>query len=144
MSKVLITKSKLDDLAGAVSAKSGVALPLTIAQMQTAVEGIVQPTGTKTITANGTGIDVAQYASVDVAVPSGQPSLQTKTKSYTPSETAQSETVQADTGYDGLSAVSVSVGAISSTYVGSGIDRRSSSDLTASGATVTIGHSVCN
>ena len=29
------------------------------------------PTGTKSITANGTGIDVAQYASVDVAVPTG-------------------------------------------------------------------------
>ena len=32
--------------------------------------------------------------------PAGPPSLQTKTKSYTPSETAQSETVTADTGYD--------------------------------------------
>lgn len=41
MSKVLITRSKLDDLATAVSNKSGVALPLTIAQMQTAVEGIL-------------------------------------------------------------------------------------------------------
>ena len=40
MSKVLITRSKLDNLATAVSAKSGASLPLTIAQMQTAVEGI--------------------------------------------------------------------------------------------------------
>lgn len=95
------------------------------------------PSGTKQITANGTGIDVTQYAEVDVAVPSSQPNLQTKTKSYTPSETAQSETVSADAGYDGLDEVSVSVGAISSTYVGSGITRRDSSDLTASGATVT-------
>lgn len=31
----------------------------------------IVPTGTKSITANGTGIDVAQYASVDVAVPTG-------------------------------------------------------------------------
>lgn len=31
----------------------------------------VRPTGTKSITANGTGIDVTQYASVDVAVPTG-------------------------------------------------------------------------
>ena len=66
------------------------------------------------------------------------PTLQTKTKSYTPSETAQSETVAADVGYDGLQEVSVSVGAISSTYVGSGITRCSSSDLTASGATVSV------
>ena len=101
------------------------------------VRAFVRPQGTKSITANGTGIDVSAYASVDVAVPSGTPSLQNKTKSYTPSETAQSETVTADSGYDGLGQVSVSVGAISSTYVGSGITRRSSSDLTASGATVT-------
>ena len=62
------------------------------------------------------------------------PVLQTKSVAYTPSETAQSETVTADSGYDGLDEVDVSVAAVSSTYVGSGITRRSS---TASGATVT-------
>ena len=111
MSKVLITRSKLDDLAVAVSAKSGATLPLTIAQMQIAVEGI-QPGGT--------------------------PTLQTKSVSYTPSESQQTATVTADSGYDGLDEVNVTVGAVSSTYVGSGITRRSSSDLTASGATVSV------
>lgn len=68
----------------------------------------------------------------------GTPTLQTKTRTYTPTESQQTETVTADSGYDGLDTVSVSVGAISSTYVGTGITRRSSSDLTASGATVTV------
>ena len=88
---------------------------------------------TLTATTNGTYTDNQNrfYSSVTVNVPSSSPSLQTK--SVTPTE--QTQTVTPDTGYDGLS--SVSVGAISTTYVGSGITRRSSSDLTASGATVT-------
>lgn len=68
----------------------------------------------------------------------GEPTLQSKSVSYTPSETTQSATVTADNGYDGLSSVAVSVGAIPSNYVGSGITQRSSSDLSASGATVTV------
>lgn len=93
--------------------------------------------GTKTLLTEG------KYCEDDITVeytrPSAPtPSYQSKTKSYTPSETAQSETVTADSGYDALSQVSVSVGAVSSTYVGTGITRRSSTDLTASGATVTV------
>lgn len=89
------------------------------------------PSDYKQITANGSSIDVTYCSEIDVAVPSSTPTLQSKTA--TPTE--QQQTITPDTGYDGLS--SVSVGAISSTYVGSGITRRSSSDLTASGATVT-------
>ena len=73
-----------------------------------------------------------------MAVPSGSPNLQTKAKSYTPSESAQTETITADAGYDGLQEVDVSVDAISSTYVGTGVTRRDSTDLSASGATVSV------
>lgn len=60
---------------------------------------------------------------------SAEPVLQTK--SVTPTETAQ--TVTADSGYDGLA--EVDVGAISSTYVGSGIVRRDSEDIWVSTST---------
>lgn len=93
----------------------------------------VEISGTKSITANGTGIDVTEYAAVDVAVPSSAPTLET-IEHVQPSESSQ--TITPDSGYDALS--SVQIDAISSTYVGSGITRRSSTDLTASGATVTV------
>ena len=59
--------------------------------------------------------------------------INNQNKSVSPTESEQS--VSYDSGYTGLG--TVTVGAISSTYVGSGISRKSSSNLTASGATVT-------
>ena len=58
--------------------------------------------GTKSITTNGTGIDVTNYASVDVAVPS--PSLQAKTNI---NPTTSSQTITPDSGYGGLSSVQI-------------------------------------
>ena len=90
----------------------------------------VIPTGTLQISGNGT-YDVMSYASAEVNMAS---SINNQNKTVTPSESQQ--TISADSGYSGLGTVTVN--AISSTYVGSGITRRSSSDLTASGATVTV------
>ena len=83
-----------------------------------------------------TGADGEQVAGA--YVPPSAPTLETVTKSYTPTESQQTETITPGSGYDGIAEVDVTVGAISSSYVGSGITRRSSTDLTASGATVTV------
>ena len=143
MSKVLITRSKLDGLATTIAAKSGATLPLTIAQMDAAVEGIETGVDTSSDTVDAahlldgyTAHDSSGDAITGEYVPAS-PTLQTVTKSYTPSETQQTDTITPSTGYDGIGEVDVTVGAISSSYVGSGITRRTSTDLTASGATVT-------
>ena len=73
----------------------------------------IVPQGTKAITDNGAGIDVTNYASVDVFV---SPSLESTTKTYTPTESIQTETISPSTGYDGLSSVGITVNAIPSTY----------------------------
>lgn len=98
-----------------------------------------RPSGTVNITENGV-VDVTAYSSaiVNISGGGGTPILQTKSKTYTPTESQQTESVAADSGYDGLDTVNITVEAVSSSYVGTGITRRSSSDLTASGATVSV------
>ena len=93
----------------------------------------IRPQGTKSISANGTEIDVTGYASVNVNVPTGS-TINNQNKSVTPSESEQS--ITADSGYTGLG--TVTIGAISSTYVGSGITRRSSTNISVNGANVTV------
>lgn len=88
--------------------------------------GII-PTGTKNISNNGIH-DVTEFAYANVQV---TPILQEKSASV--SET--SHDVEPDNGYDGLSVVHVD--AIAPSYIGSGVARKSSSDLTVSGATIT-------
>ncbi len=84
--KVAITKSLLDDLAASISAKTGETLPLTIAEMTDAVKDITLPSGSVSISTNGSH-NVAAYETVVVAVPAPAPSLQTKTN-ISPSESS--------------------------------------------------------
>ena len=67
----------------------------------------------------------------------GGANLETKSVSYTPSELELSQTLLPSPGYDGFDEVDVTVQAIPSDYVGSAVPRKTSSDLSASGATVT-------
>lgn len=89
--------------------------------------------GTKNISSNGNNIDVTNYALVNVNVSGGGGSATIESLSVTPSESEQTFNSSSVDGYK-----PVTVGAISSTYIGSGVTQRSSTDLTASGATVSV------
>lgn len=87
MSNVVIDRTNLDYLANAISCKSGEAVPMTITEMVSAVDGI------------STG---------------GTPTLETVTKTYTPSTSAVTDTITASAGYDGIEEVDVTVSAVPS------------------------------
>ena len=71
MAKVLVTESSLSAIGTAIRGKNGLSTTYKPSQMAAAISALYpEPSGTKSITANGTGIDVKAYASVDVAVPS--------------------------------------------------------------------------
>ena len=91
--------------------------------------------GTLSVTSNGTK-DVTNYASVNVNVSSSGQTIKNQDKTVTPSETKQ--TITYDDGYDYTGLGTVTVNAIASTYVGSDISRNDSTDLTASGDTVSV------
>lgn len=69
----IIDTSILTAIANAIRTKLGVQTTYRPYEMAAAIASItsggITPTGTKSISANGTGINVAQYAYVDVAVP---------------------------------------------------------------------------
>ena len=80
MSKVLITRSKLDGLATTIAAKSGATLPLTIAQMDAAVQSISGRGVTVealSVTENGsyTAPSGTAYSPVTVSVPAQDSTL---------------------------------------------------------------------
>lgn len=82
-----------------------------------------------------------KYMEDDVSIVdvTASPSLESKSVTITPTESSQSQTVSPTSPtYDGLSSVSITVNPISSTYVGTGITRRDSTDLSATGATVSV------
>ena len=111
---------------------------------QTAVQTGVYTTGTikiaaiqtetKDITSNGTYTPTSGkfFSSVNVNVSSVE--FSTQSKSIIPNETEQ--IITPDSGYDGLS--SVTVGAISSTYVGSGVTKQAAKTVAPSTSEQTI------
>lgn len=177
MSKVLITKDKVDLLANAIASKSGESVPMTLDEMVEAVDGIeeggVTPTGNIDIMQAGT-TDVTNYATATVPtadIRQARVGGEFKTiggnfvykynymldaygflndgyhggeaDGYSPAIPSNTvitptESTQTVGGGEYVMEGAVTVNAIPSNYVGTGITRRSSSDLTASGATVSV------
>lgn len=139
MSDYITNDTELTSIADAIRTKGGTSASLVYPSgFISAINAI--PTGSSidvealTITQNGiyTAPTGTAYSPVTVSVPSSAPNLSSLT--VTPTESQQAFTPA--TGFDGYN--SVTVNAISSTYVGSAIPRRDVGDVTASRLTVTI------
>lgn len=87
------------------------------------------PIGTKSITSNGTDIDVTEYAAVDVAVPTGSTINNKPSQTIVPTESQQ--TIGYSSPYTGLEEVIVD--AINSWYIGSNIPQYNNSDVIING-----------
>ena len=92
MSNVIVNKEKIDLLANAIANKSGEPLTLTLDEMVDAVDGI------------------------DTSGGGGTPTLETVTKTYTPTTSQQTDTITPSSGYDGIEEVDVTVDAIPISY----------------------------
>lgn len=108
MSKKLYEESNIQAIAAAIREKNGTQNTYTAAQMANAVRAITTQPNLEMLSVNqngrylpGAGKD--GFSEVNVAVSGGTPNLQSKT--VTPS--ASQQTVQPDSGYDGLSSVVV-------------------------------------
>lgn len=121
MSKVLVTETYLEDIADAIRSKNGSTDMYTPAEMASAISDI----------SGG-----------------GTPTLQSKTVSYTPTTTAITDTITADSGYDGLEEVDITVNAVatgSATTPATSIAANPSISISNSGlitATVSVSKSV--
>ena len=98
----LIRRQNLVNIANAIRGKTGDSGTLSAGDMATAISNIstgINPTGTISITQNGTDIDVTQYAAANVAVP--QPSGKiTISQNGTDLDIAQYATADVSVGSD--------------------------------------------
>lgn len=95
-------KAKIKDVAENknVTIVEGTDTPLTVlTKIDNAT--VVTPSGTKSITSNGSNIDVSAYAKADVSV---QPNLQNKSETISTNTTT---TINCDNNYDGLGTVTI-------------------------------------
>ena len=63
-------------------------------------------------TYNASDVDITGFNTVTVNVPTGGATLQTKSATYTPTTSQQTDTITPDSGYDGLDTVNITVNSV--------------------------------